>query len=73
MPALAAVFVGRSVGGMEKPIALGTVIGAGLIVILENGLTLCSVPYYILPAVKGGVLITALAVVYLSKRDSFDS
>lgn len=73
MPALAAVFVGRSVGGMEKPTALGTVIGAGLIVILENGLTLCSVPYYILPAVKGGVLITALAVVYLSKRDSFDS
>lgn len=68
MPSLAAVFVGRSVGGREKPTALGTVLGAGLIVILENGLTLCSVPYYILPAVKGGVLVAALAAVYLPKR-----
>ena len=68
MPSLAAVFVGRSVGGREKPTALGTVLGAGLIVILENGLTLCAVPYYILPAVKGGVLAAALAAVYLPKR-----
>lgn len=68
MPALAAVFVGRSVGGMEKPTAMGTVLGAGLIVILENGLTLCSVPYYILPAVKGGVLAAALAAVYLPRK-----
>ncbi len=69
MPALAAVFVGRSVGGKEKPTAVGTVLGAGLIVVLENGLTLCSVPYYILPAVKGGVLAVALAAVYLSKKE----
>ncbi len=68
MPSLAAVFVGMSVGGREKPTALGTVLGAGLIVILENGLTLCAVPYYILPAVKGGVLAAALAAVYLPKR-----
>ncbi len=68
MSALAAVFVGKSVGGKEKPTALGTVLGAGLIVILENGLTLCSVPYYILPAVKGGVLVAALAAVYLPGR-----
>lgn len=73
MPSLAAVFVGRSVGGKEKPTALGTVLGAGLIVVLENGLTLCSVPYYVLPAVKGGVLAVALAAAYLPKKGDYIS
>ena len=60
MQALAAVFVGRSVGGAEKPNALGTLVGAMLVSTLENGLTICAVPYYILPAVKGAVLALAL-------------
>lgn len=68
IPSLVAVFVEMSVGGMEKPSALGMVLGAGLIVIRENGLTLCSVSYYILPAVKGGVLAVALAAVYLPRK-----
>ena len=59
MQALAAVFVGRSVGGAEKPNALGTLVGAMLVSTLENGLTICAVPYYILPAVKGAVLALA--------------
>lgn len=69
MTALAAVFVGRSVGGKEKPFILGTALGAALIVILENGLILCSVPYYVLPAVKGFVLAAALAAVYIKKKE----
>lgn len=69
MTALAAVFVGRSVGGKEKPFILGTTLGAALIVILENGLILCSVPYYVLPAVKGFVLAAALAAVYIKKKE----
>lgn len=69
MTALAAVFVGRSVGGKEKPFILGTTLGAALIVILENGLILCSVPYYVLPAVKGFVLASALAAVYIKKKE----
>ena len=56
MPSLAAVFVGRTVGGAEKPNALGTMIGAMLVSTLENGLTICAVPFYVLPAVKGAVL-----------------
>ena len=56
MSSLAAVFIGRSVGGAERPNALGTVVGALLISTLENGLTMCGVVYYVLPAVKGAVL-----------------
>lgn len=70
MPSLAAVFVGRTVGGAEKPNALGTMIGAMLVSTLENGLTICAVPYYVLPAVKGAVLALALIAAYASKKES---
>lgn len=68
MPSLAAVFVGRTVGGAEKPNALGTLVGAALISILENGLTILAVPYYVLPAVKGAVLALALIAAYAGKK-----
>lgn len=64
MPSLAAVFVGRSVGGAERPNALGTLVGAALVAVLENGLTQMGVVYYVLPAVKGGVLALALIAAY---------
>ncbi len=70
MQALAAVFVGRSVGGLEKPNALGTLVGSMLVSTLENGLTICAVPYYILPAVKGAVLALALIAAYAGKKES---
>ena len=70
MPSLAAVFVGRTVGGREKPNAIGTMIGAMLVSTLENGLTICAVPYYILPAVKGAVLALALIAAYASKKEN---
>lgn len=70
MPSLAAVFVGRTVGGAEKPNALGTMIGAMLVSTLENGLTICAVPFYILPAVKGAVLALALIAAYASKKEN---
>jgi simple sugar transport system permease protein len=68
MPSLAAVFVGRSVGGAEKPNALGTLVGAALVAVLENGLTQLGVVYYVLPAVKGGVLALALIAAYGPRR-----
>lgn len=70
MPSLAAVFVGRSVGGVEKPNALGTLVGAALVAVLENGLTQLGVVYYVLPAVKGGVLALALVAAYAPRRRS---
>lgn len=69
MQSLAAVFVGRSVGGAEKPNALGTLVGAMLVSTLENGLTICAVSYYVLPAVKGAVLALALIAAYAGKKD----
>jgi simple sugar transport system permease protein len=69
MQSLAAVFVGRSVGGAEKPNALGTLVGAMLVSTLENGLTICAVPYYMLPAVKGAVLALALIAAYAGKKE----
>lgn len=68
MPSLAAVFVGQTVGGAEKPNALGTMVGALLVSTLENGLTICAVPFYVLPAVKGGILALALIAAYSSKK-----
>ena len=68
MPSLAAVFVGRSVGGAEKPNALGTLVGAALVAVLENGLTQMGVVCYVLPAVKGGVLALALVAAYGPRR-----
>ena len=69
MPSLAAVFVGRTVGGAEKPNAIGTMIGAALVSTLENGLTICAVPFYVLPAVKGMVLALALIAAYATKKE----
>jgi simple sugar transport system permease protein len=68
MPSFAAVFVGISVGGAEKANAVGTLVGAALVAILENGLTMCSVPYYTLPAVKGAVLALALIAAYITRK-----
>ena len=69
MSSLAAVFIGRSVGGAERPNALGTVVGALLISTLENGLTMCGVVYYVLPAVKGAVLCLALVAAYITIKE----
>ncbi|MCD8301012.1 MAG: ABC transporter permease [Clostridiales bacterium] len=69
MSSLAAVFVGRSVGGREKYNAIGTAVGALLIATLENGLTMCGVVYYVLPAIKGLVLCAALVAAYIMTKE----
>lgn len=69
MPALSAVFIGRSVAGQGKPNAIGTLIGATLVGILDNGLIMMSVPYYALNMIKGLVLALALASTYYSMKE----
>ncbi len=69
MPAVAAAFIGFSVAGVKKPNALGTLVGAILVGLLENGLIMMSVPYYSLNIIKGLVLAVALAITYYRKHD----
>jgi simple sugar transport system permease protein len=68
MPAVAAAYIGFSVGGVGRPNAIGTLMGAVLMGVLENGLVMMSVPYYSLNIVKGVVLAIALASTYFRKR-----
>jgi len=67
MPAVAAAFIGYSVAGIKKPNAIGTLVGAILVGVLENGLVMMSVPYYSLNIVKGGVLAIALALTFFRR------
>lgn len=72
MEAVAAVFVGYSVFGAGKPNIIGTFLGATLIGVLLNGLTMKNLQYYEFDIVKGTVLVFALAITYihLSRRRS---
>jgi simple sugar transport system permease protein len=62
MPAIAAVNIGIPLGGRGKPSALGTLFGAALIGIVENGLYAMAFPYYSINIVKGIILIVALVL-----------
>lgn len=65
MESVAAVFVGFSVFGAGKPNVAGTFLGAVLIGVLLNGLTMMNLEYYAQPIVKGVVLVLALAVTFV--------
>lgn len=69
MPSVAAAYIGFSVAGAGKPNALGTLAGAALVGMLENGLIMMSVPYFAMDIVKGSVLAIALALTYATKKD----
>ena len=68
MGAVAAAHIGMSVAGIGRPNALGTLAGAILIGVLENGLIMASVPYYAVNIFKGAVLAIALALNYARKK-----
>jgi simple sugar transport system permease protein len=70
MDAVAAAYIGYSLGGSGKPNAVGAFIGAVLIGVLQNGLVMLSVPYYAMDIVKGAVLALALALTYVRRRPS---
>jgi len=67
MGAVAAAHIGISVAGIGKPNALGTLAGAILIGILQNGLIMAAVPYYAVNIFQGIVLALALALNYVKK------
>ena len=53
MDAVAAAYIGFSLAGAGKPNALGTLIGAVLLGVLQNGTVMLSVPYYAMDIIKG--------------------
>lgn len=68
MDAVAAAYIGFSLAGAGKPNALGTLIGAVILGVLQNGLVMLSVPYYAMDIIKGLVLALALTITYIQKR-----
>ena len=48
--------------------ALGTLVGAVILGVLQNGLVMLSVPYYAMDIIKGLVLALALAITYIQRR-----
>jgi simple sugar transport system permease protein len=68
MDGVAASFIGFSVFGAGKPNVVGTFVGAVLIGVLLNGLTMLNVPYYAQDIVKGAILTGALVFMYFQKR-----
>ena len=67
MPSIAAVNIGIAVAGIGKPNAIGTLIGALLLQVVENGLFMMSVPYYSINIAKGLILVLALVLSNLGK------
>ncbi|EMA7647176.1 ABC transporter permease [Yersinia enterocolitica] len=65
MDAVAAAYIGFSLAGSGKPNAFGTLIGAVILGVLQNGLVMLSVPYYAMDIIKGLVLAMALALTYI--------
>ncbi|MXP50612.1 ABC transporter permease [Pantoea sp. Eser] len=68
MDAVAVAWICFSLAGSGKPNALGTLVGAVILGILQNGLVMLSVPYYAMDIIKGLVLALALAITYIQRR-----
>ncbi len=69
MPSVAASYIGFSVAGAGKANPLGTLAGAALVGIIENGFVMIGVPFYAMDIVKGSVLALALALTYVKTKD----
>lgn len=64
---LTAVFLGALVIKAGKPNVIGTLIGAILIMVLGNGLTLLGVPFYVGIIIKGLLMLLGVAVIAASR------
>ena len=68
MGAVAAAHIGISVGGSGKPNAIGTLVGAILIGVLQNGLIMYGVPHFAVNIFQGSILAAALALNYMRSK-----
>ncbi len=65
---LTTVFLGAMVVKAGKPNVIGTLIGAVIIAVLTNGITLMGIPYYVGSIIKGILMIAGVAVIVLARR-----
>ena len=56
----AAVFIGCTVSRKGIPNAVGTLVGAAILGILANGLTILQMPSYMQNIITGGIIILAV-------------
>lgn len=69
MDAISVVFLSTTMFGEGEPTALGTVIGAFIISMLNNGLTMLGVTYYFQYITTGVVVILAVLLSVMLKRN----
>lgn len=70
LDAIASTYFGFAFLGIRRPNIRGTVIGAVFVGVMLNGLTMLNMPWYIQDVVKGLVLIAALSVSFVIRRES---
>jgi ribose/xylose/arabinose/galactoside ABC-type transport system permease subunit len=64
---LTAVFLGALVIKAGKPNVMGTLIGAILIMVLGNGLTLLGVPFFVGIIIKGLLMLGGVSAIAVSR------
>lgn len=69
LDAVASTYFGFAVLGVRRPNVWGTTLGAIFVGVMLNGLTMLNVPWYIQDVVKGLVLISALGVSFVVRKE----
>lgn len=70
MDAIAAVFIGASMHPRSRPNVLGTLIGVLFLGVVSNGLDLLGLDFNLKAALRGLILVIALALAYLVAKRS---
>jgi len=68
LDSVAAALIGFAVLDARHPHVAGTLVGALLVGVLLNGLTMLNVPYHMQDFVKGAILVAALAATFAGAR-----
>ena len=70
LKAYAAVFIGCTASRRGVPNVRGTLLGAAILGVLANGLTMLQTPSYLQDILTGGIIILAVAAQRLGKEDA---
>ncbi len=68
LDAIAAVFIGASMHPRSRPNVLGTLVGVLFLGVVGNGLDLLGLDFNLKAALRGGILVVALALAFLVSR-----